>query len=159
LYVGFFVQFLSTKEGDNKSDAAFALLHLYERVGASSLPICGKNFDRKLLCWWRRKKVWLFLLKRMPMVIQRDRCGPVVVSCRWLLGLNMRWSSSAMVAGKRVAGGPLRRWRREKAVAGGERWLRLRCVVAATGEYLRSNVVLQRSPPSTFCFSLLFPGC
>jgi hypothetical protein len=39
------------------------------------IPIYGMDSGRRLPCWWRWKEVQLFLLERMPMVVQRDRCG------------------------------------------------------------------------------------
>jgi len=78
---------------------------------------------------------------RMPMSVQRCRCG-LVIPCRWLLRFNMSWSSSASSAG---LGG-----RRRRAVAAHRR---------GDGGTFWKRGMLQRRACVPFCFFLFFSGC
>ena len=56
IVVGPLVRFRSIQEGNNDSIAAFALLNLCEKVGASTLPcLWDLASGRRFLCWRQRR--------------------------------------------------------------------------------------------------------
>ena len=139
--VGFLGRSCLAEEVDDDSEAAFALLHLCEGMGALSFPHLWELVSgRRLLAGGGGQSFRRFSRGRMPMVHQWSRCGPAS-PCRWLMRLNMRWSSPAMASGK--SGG------RQRAVASSRRMEKIMKALEFCKEVLHVP----------FCHSLLSPGC
>lgn len=108
--VGFLGRSCLAEEVDDDSEAAFALLHPCEGMGALSFPVCES---------------WFPAFGCLPAAADSHSDASHGGGCRWSIsGVDAVRQVRAVGLCSLTCVGPHRRWRLERATAGNERWRR-----------------------------------